>query len=150
MTYDIDFLKKAMDSVRNDPALKTKDGETFCNYNAFKVAQELGLALFWNNRNNRVMMANEMVSFMDANPQQFSKFTDHKRAWELTNEGYLIFAALADKPHGHIAPLYPSPGMETSGKWQAQVPFCSQVGARNDVMGLNYAFFLAPTYYLVC
>lgn len=149
MKYDPKLLKKVMDAVRNDPALLPKDGKTYCNFNAFRVAQELGQPLFWNEDANRIMLANEMVADMNDRPQIFSKFYQHDKAWELANEGYLIFAALASEGHGHIAPVYPSKEMVVSGKWGLVTVNLSNVGIRNDVMGANFCFASMPSYYLV-
>lgn len=153
MTFNIVILKNIMDKVRNDPALapvKNADGTTttFCNFNAYNIAKALGLNMFWNSEANRPMMANEAVDYMLTNPARFLCFHNHLSAFTLVNQGHLVFAALKNTPHGHIVPVYPSVGMETSGKWMAQVPYCSNVGARNDIMGLNYAFADVPCYYL--
>jgi hypothetical protein len=149
MTYDIDLLKKVMDNARNEPSFIPKDKKTFCNFASFRVMQELGQPFFWNEDKNRIMMASEMVTDMDARPELFSKFTSHDIAWKLASKGHLIFAALEGSPHGHIAPIYPTDHMDVSGKWQSKVPLVSNVGIRNAVMGANYAFADPPNYYLV-
>ena len=154
MTFDIIKLKAIMDSVRNDPSLvpvRSADGvlTTHCNANAFRVAQDLGLNLFWNEAAGRMMMANEMVDAMDANPTRFSKFQDHLAAWRSANAGQLVFAAQKEAGHGHIVPIYPSVGMETSGKWRVQVPVGSNVGIVNKIQGINFCFANPPDYYMV-
>jgi hypothetical protein len=142
-----------MDAVRMDGNLiPEKDGKntiTKCNMAVYALAQKLGLAFFWKHPEERVMLANEMVDFMLAHPAIFSRFQDHQIAWGLANMGYLIIAAKKDDPHGHVAPVYPSVGMVTSGKWNAAVPYVSNVGVRNDVMGVNFAFGEQPDYYLI-
>jgi len=152
--FGTDQLKAVMDSVRLDAALVPKREQsgvltTYCNLNAYRVVQALGLNLFYNYPQDRPMLANEMVDIMVRRPQAFSRFKDHIIAFELTNTGILIMAASKGEAHGHIAPLYPSAGMETSGKWLTQVPRCSNVGVRNDVMGVNYAFADPPDYFIV-
>ncbi len=154
MIFDVNKLKEIMDLVRNNPAyLPTRDKNgvliTFCNENAFHVAQSLVLNLFWNEKENRVMLANEMYDYMDSTPVRFSKFTDHLAAWDIANKGYLVYAAQQGEAHGHICPIYPNQSLETSGKWGVQVPVCSNVGAKNAVFGVNYAFADPPTYYMV-
>jgi hypothetical protein len=151
MTYDVAFLKKVMDKVRNEPAFRPTKKATFCNLATHKLCCELGLPpFFWEDGENRPMMANEMVVTLETNPDKFSKFTDHARAWDLARKGHLVFAARSDHPHGHIAPLYPSEGMISSVKWKSNtIPLVSNVGVRNDVIGVNFAFAEVPGYYLV-
>jgi hypothetical protein len=154
MKFTPEQLKAVMDSVRLDAALspvREQSGHliTYCNLNAYRVAQALGLAIFHNYDADRPMLASEMVYYMGQSPEKFSKFTNHTIAHDLANRGYLVLAAVAGDPHGHIAPVYPTAGMETSGKWKTQVPFLSNVGVRNDIIGANYAFADEPFYYVV-
>lgn len=143
-----------MDSVRTDTNLtpvKTQSGGliTYCNLNVYRVVQALGLNLFYNFDADRPMLANEMVTYMDIFPQRFSRFQNHVIAHELVNKGFLILAGQKEELHGHITPLYPSAGMKTSGKWRTQVPYVSNVGERNEIMGLNFAFADLPDYYII-
>ena len=158
MIFDVNILKAVMDKARqkidaDQVGFPRKDAAgnklTYCNINAFKVAQGIGLNLFWNEEAQRPMMANEMVEHMDASPLRFMKFTEHLDAWKQAHDGGLVFAAQKEEGHGHIAPIYPTEGMITSGKWRAQVPECSNVGVRNDIMGVNFAFADPPDYYRV-
>ena len=152
--FPLQQLKYALDKVRTDPALApSADGSvTHCDSNAFLTAAALGLPNLWAPLQDATAMANNMVDFMEAHPERFSKFTDHLLAWNLVNKGCLIYAALKEAQHGHIALLIPSIGMETSGRWGIQIPYVSNVGKVNDVMGLNYAFSTLvppPAYFLV-
>ena len=149
MIFAIPFLKKVMDKVRNEPAFKPTKQATYCNLATYKLLCELGIPMFWDDGYKRPMLANEIVVEMETHPEKFSKFTDHLRAWTLARDGHLIFAARVDHPHGHICPLYPSEGMITSAKFKTQVPLGSNVGLRNDVIGINFIFQDPPTYYLV-
>ena len=153
MTFKIEQLKAVMDSVRLDAILapiKTASGTTtFCNLNAYRVVQALGLNLFFNYDADRPMTANEMVSYMDIMPQEFSKFQSHMIAFDLVNKGCLVFAAQSAELHGHIAPIYPSANMITSEKWKCPVPLASNVGLQNQVQGVNYCFADRPDYYFV-
>ena len=153
MQYTKEQLKAVMDTVRNDPSLAPVKNQygitTFCNLNAYRVAQALGLNIFFNYDADRPMLANEDVAYMDANPQLFSKFESHAIAHDLAGKGYLIYAAQAGEVHGHIAPVYPSDLMITSGKWACQVSYISNVGETNSLMGVNWGFAMLPFYYLV-
>lgn len=149
MTFELAALKKALDAVREDPAFEPKNGVTYCNMAAFKLVQDLGFNYLWNGKRNRPMLANECVDYFEAHPEQFSKFYSPMYAADLALRGHLVFAALKDTPHGHIAPVYPDQELVTSGKWRAQVPKVSNVGAENKIMGLNFAFGDMPNFYLV-
>lgn len=153
MIFKTEQLKAVMDNIRNDPALapiKTQYGlTTFCNLNAYRIAQALGFNIFHNYDADRPMLANEMIYFMDIKPEVFSKFSDHALAHNLVNKGYLIFAAQKGEIHGHIAPVYPYNYMLISGKWRCQVPYISNVGERNGVIGVNWAFAKEPNYYII-
>lgn len=151
MIFNVKSLKTVMDLVRTDEKWAPKDGVTHCDSNCFQVAEKLGVGDIWAPLNDASAMANDMIAHMDAHPDKFFKFSDHMKAWQLAAEGSLVFAARREAGHGHICPVYPSVGMVTSGHWRAQVPYCSNVGIRNEVMGVNYAFggLVQPDYYAV-
>ena len=149
-----EILKTNMDLMRQDKELlpvKNSDGTltTFCNFNAYRICNALGLKLFWNQNASRCMTANEMYAFMAIHPEMFSHFKDNNLAFSLANQGWLIFAAQPEEAHGHIAPIYPSAGMVTSGKWNTQVPECSNIGISNQVFGINFAFADPPDFFVV-
>lgn len=149
MIFDIKTLKKVMDSVRQNPAFTPTKKNTFCNFAIYKTIKDLKLDFFWDDEEDRPMLANEMIAEMERNPSRFSKFTDHLRAWEMARIGHLVIAARADVPHGHVAAMYPSDGMITSGKWRTQVGLCNNIGKVNAVQGVNFCFAEPPNYYLV-
>lgn len=153
MIIGVDKLKAEMDRVRNDPKYLPEEWGTGkitkCNLATFQLLQNLGLALFWKHPEERVMLANEMVEFMDSHPALFSRFKDHTAAWEIANTGALVLAAQKGLEHGHICAVYPSAGMETSGKWSAAVPLANNIGTKNTVQGINYCFAEPPLYYMV-
>jgi hypothetical protein len=147
MIFNPTFLKMALDRIRIEPDLQpTPDGSvTHCNQYCQRIAEDLGEKDLWGG----AVMANDMIAYMDAHPEKFFKFSDHMKAWQMVNDGSLIFPAQREVGHGHLCPLRPSVGMETSGNWKAQVPFCSNVGKTVGIMGVNYAFRTPPDYYAV-
>jgi len=154
MRFEPAQLKSVMDAVRLDAVLSPVFSQygvtTYCNIAAYRVVQALGLNLFYNYDADRPMLANEMITFMDLNPQGFSKFIGrHEIAFNLVNKGYLIFAAQKKETHGHICPLYPTDNMLRSGKWACEVPYASNVGGINIVQGLNWCYANIPDYYIV-
>jgi len=167
-TWTPDQLRAACDQVRAMPDLRPdKDAAgritaTHCNSNAFRVVSALGLDLFYDPKEKRIMLANEMLSYMATPGRGFQSFTvtkdgekevqipiTHRQAWEAANAGRLVFAAQANPSgHGHIAPVYPSKDMVLSGNWRAECPFVSNVGKDVGVMGANYAFAKPPAYFI--
>jgi hypothetical protein len=150
--FPILTLKNALNLAREAPYLKPDaDGTTHCDSHAFLVASVLGITKIWGNLKDSATNANMLVDYMEKHGEWFIKSADPVWAWEITNTGCLVFAAVKGAAHGHIAPVYPTAGMETSGNWNCQVPFVSNVGKRNAVMGANYAFpkNSPPSYYLV-
>ena len=166
MTWTPDQIRAACDQVRVMPDLRPnqpRPGDTHCNSNAYRVATALGLDLFYDPKKKRILLANEMFSYMATPGCGFQSFTvtfdaekkevrtpiTHREAWEAANAGRLVFAAQANASgHGHIAPVYPSRGMVLSGHWGVQCPYVSNVGPTVGVMGANYAFRTPPTYFI--
>ena len=134
-------LMDLCDSVLIDPDLIPRDGKTYCNTAAYKICFNYGYDLYDPNRKD-LMMANEIEAWVRSN---WAKITGLK-ANRLANEGKIAMAAQKGTPHGHIAIIYPG-AMVYSGKWAKEVPVVANVGARNGVMGCNYAFKTEPAYY---
>jgi hypothetical protein len=152
-SFPVATLKTALDITRVYPVLlPSADGKiTHCNAHAFMIAATLGITKIWGELREAATTANMLIDYMDNHPSAFIKSDDPVEAWKAANDGFLVFAAVKGAAHGHIAPIYPTPGMETSGSWKCQVPFVSNVGKKNAVMGANYAFSKdsRPSYYVV-
>lgn len=151
--FSVPELKAAMDAVRENPAFAPRDGKTYCNMGAFALARQLGIPWIWGNLKEGYATATDMVNFMDDNPEIFCLLVPggDLKAWETARNGYLIFAGALDSPHSHIAPVYPTFAPTTSGSWRCTVPFVSNIGKENGVMGANYAFSKdrRPAYYVL-
>jgi len=151
--FTVEKLNAAMDAVRALPALTPRDGKTFCNMGAFALASELEVPWIWGTLKEGFVTATDMINFMDNTPEIFCPLFPGGglKAWEAGKEGVLVFAAALDSPHSHIAPVYPSLAPMTSGRWGCMVPYVSNVGKENAVMGANYAFSKdrRPVYYAV-
>lgn len=150
-TFPLGKLKNAMDEIVNDPALQPdqpKKGITYCNIAMFKLVQGLGFNLFWNEKADRPMMANEMIAYMDTSPCKFSKFFDPMMAYRYANEGHLVISGLKGIPHGHVAAIYPKQELHTSGTLKTQVPFIANCGKKNGIIALSYAYTEIPNFYL--
>lgn len=139
MPFPISQLTRVMDIVRSNPGLEPKpDGTTYCNFNALMVAEELGCRDIFPRGIH--LLANELIKHMETSPSFLPLGQDHDRAYARASAGCLVFAGAKELVHGHIAPLYPAAGLITSGLWKAQVPHVSNVGKRNAIMGVNFAF----------
>lgn len=155
MTFKISLLREVLEQSMNDPALQpttTKSGLiTYCNLHCYKVAQKLGYPYFYNDKLARPMMANEQIAYIMEHPHLFSKIYSPTKASEMAQEGFLVFAAVKDTPHGHICPLSPNGDFVESGNWKCKVPICANVGKTNGWMGINFAFSKDnfPDFYVV-
>ena len=97
-----------------------------------------------NDKKDRLMMANEMVEFME-NSKRFTEIP-----WEqsIDSDDLIILGIRKDtngdgkideKDHGHVAIVYPA-GTSLSGKWGCVCPMVANIGNKNGIMGANYAF----------
>ena len=127
--------------VYDDPALKPKDGVTYCNIavqhilNAFNYQKLNGL------------MANMMIERM----RQYAEFVKigMEKAQGYANMGYVVIAGKEGQPHGHVCIV--RPGLEaTSGKWKKNVPKCMNIGKDVSIgKGVNYAFQEIPEFWVL-
>ncbi len=123
-------LKGACDQVVADPELAPRGGKTYCNVAARRVASAMGFQM-------EVMLANAMIEYLAKNPSWKEASLEDAAAHAVL--GKLAFVALSEEPHGHLAPLYPSPAAE-SGSWGQKVPIIANVGKTNGIMRLSGAF----------
>lgn len=139
MSFALTELTRVMDEVRNNPGLAPKpDGTTYCNFNALMVAEGLRCRDIFPRGIH--LMANHLIDHMASSPSFIPLGADFATAYQRAVEGALVFAGAKELVHGHIAPIYPAAGLITSGLWGAMVPHVSNVGKRNAVMGVNFAF----------
>lgn len=136
-------LQRACESVILDPSLKPifdlDTGElakSFCNIAVTRVCEEYGITAF------RGLMANEICDYMDKHWKEING----RQANGLANDGVICIAGQKEAGHGHVALVYPG-AMVWSAKWKYECPTLASVGKRNGVMGANWAFAKAPTYW---
>jgi len=123
------------------------DGTTFCNTALHAILRELGLVDYvWDQVNRRPMMANDIAEKLENTCKELG-FDD---AFQKVNDGAIVIAAMKLPNHGHVALLYPFPGLYTSGKWKrGDLPCVANIGKDNGVMPLNWAFGAKPRLWLV-
>lgn len=123
------------------------DGTTWCNLALNDMLVLLGFKGFAYNKDaRRVMTANEIVSKLDDTATSVPFY----EAGRVAMNGHIVIAGLRMPGHGHVALLYPSPVLTSSGKWtRMDVPFCANVGKVNGVIPLNWAFGVKPNLWMI-
>lgn len=138
-------LKFICDKVVNDPEMVshdiTGDGipETFCNYAVKRICNYLGYDKFGDKDT-----ANDIIKHCCGLSVWRNILPDV--AQSKANLGHIVIAGLVDKPHGHVAVVYPGQ-MVYSGKWLTYVPRVANVGKNTGIIGVNYAFKTPPEFY---
>lgn len=124
-----------------------KDGTTWCNYALHDILSALGLSDFvYDKAAGRPLLANDICEKLETTCPKLT----YAEAFEAARAGSIVVAALREPCHGHVALVYPFPGMYTSGKWKrSDLPCVANVGKENGVMPLNWAFGATPQIYLV-
>ncbi len=141
-------MSKLMDiatKVVNDPKYAMRDvtgdgiPETFCNIALNRIAKEaFGYTGFENK------MANAIYAMLkEGGPW---KSVTGEQAAQMAGQNALVVAAQPAKAHGHVAVIVPEK-MAFSGKWKKMVPVCANVGKKNGIMGVNFAFGEEPEYF---
>lgn len=133
-------LKKTCEEIVNDPSLEPVGSTTKCNIAVHRICRIMGFPLF----SDRGWLANEIYDYCKKNCTQ----VERKWASEFANSGGIALAAQYGQHHGHVAILYPGP-MVYSGKWKMEVPLVANVGNKNGIMGVNYAFNKEPDYFVL-
>ena len=117
---------------------------SFCNYGIHRICRGMKYDAFSG------MLANQICDHLDAKWIKTSGTNEQKAAAAqiAANIGDLAIAALRGSPHGHVAVI--APGNKVfSGKWDCYLPRCYNVGRKNGVMGINYAFDIFPEFYVL-
>lgn len=153
MTFKTQVLKEVMEQSMNSPEFvptKTKNGIiTYCNLHCHRVLHDLGYDYFYNTTLKRVLLANEMVKYMDTHPHEFSKLYDPAIAASLANQGKLIIAGLSDVPSGHVCPIAVSGELVVSKQLGCAVPYAYNIGKKCGLISLNWIFTSLPNFYIV-
>jgi len=125
-------------TVASNPAFVPRDGLTFCNFAVSLVAEAFGITSLSGKR------ANDIDAWLQSNA---TKCTGTE-AIELAETGALVIASQSSRTgSGHVAVVLPE--KDYSVKWGKTVPKVANVGKRNGVMGVNWAFATEPEYYVV-
>ena len=124
-----------------------RDGMTFCNLALYAILTELGIGrIVWDVSSNRVMLANDIADTLENTCRELSM----TEAWQASNNGTVVIAALKASYHGHVAMVYPFPSLYTSGKWgRADVPCVANIGKDIGVMPANWVFGAIPRFWRV-
>lgn len=144
-----DKLRRICDAIVAAPEFKMKNGETYCNLALRKAMDGVELDLFYDEKKKRVMMANEMIDYMEATPSRFGRIHDGTDAFEWAKAGLIVLACNKGEKHGHIALVYPAEEMQHSASWGKLVPMLANVGKRNGIMRASLCFQEEPKYYCI-
>lgn len=133
------------------------DGSTHCN----QAVQSVGSVAF-NYNGFRGMMADDMVKFLNGNPDWIS--IEMAQAQDYANKGSFVVAGLTaadlDQAHGHIVTI--RPGLQVDSEhFKGLVPRCVNIGASDFIArgqmgvmtnlpcGINEAFQVMPKFYVL-
>lgn len=131
----IEKLKAICDKTVLDHGLAPHDGKTYCNVACRQISEGMGYAGI-----SDKLLANDIITLLSTAENWKEVSVVHAHAHALL--GGLAFVAVSEKPHGHIAAVYPAP-MQDSGSWGAKVPMLANVGKTNGVMKLSGVFRVA-------
>ena len=137
-------LKTILDTVRVQPDLAPRNGETFCNIALDRVLTLAKLPRMVDEK-GQPLMANDMCDFMHDNPSQWEP-VNGDAATARASQGMLVVACQQEAGHGHVCPVYPA-SQQLSGSWGKTVPMVSNVGKTVGVMRVSQAFRTEPDYY---
>jgi hypothetical protein len=144
---DPKFLSEVQDKVWNDPALKARDGKTFCNLAWLKICQGLGCRDFDPPPLQEPYTADGIWWFFQRK-ENANKWLEKDLAnvQDLANQGCLIACILPSwmlgEAHGHIVSLT-SGTLVWSESLQKFVPVCMNIGSAplsSRRIGINMAF----------
>ena len=132
-------IQAACDNALSNSKFQPDGFTTHCNEAVFSIFKQLDFDIFWNMEAKRIMMANEMVTWMKVCP--LFKLVTIDEAIKASVDGVsLCVAGQQEAIHGHVCVLYPTDKTTFSGHWQQSVPMIANIGKTNGIMGLNYAF----------
>ena len=128
-----------------------QDGMTDCNRFTNLVCQRMGFTKFVSDGQHEPILANAMVDYMTAHPEEWKPVSGHNAQW-YANLGVLVIAAWKNPTggHGHVCVVRPGE-LTSSGHWNtSDVPKVANVSVpglcRLD-RGANYAFPDEPKYF---
>lgn len=136
----VEDLKHICEKVVGDPNLEPNKDRTYCNVAVIRVCEFFGYDKL------KGLTANEIYDFCERSEDWIRGIAES--AHEASMIGRVAVAALRGEPHGHVAVLYPKM-MLYSGKWERYVPQVANVGKKNGIMGVNWAFSDEPEYFIL-
>lgn len=141
-------LREICDDVIADRSLEPRNGQTFCNEGARRVAQAMDCHDF----DDESLLADDMIAIMNSGGAW--QLVEGQDAADHAQLGGLAFACLSShqlgEAHGHIAALYPA-DMEYSGSLARMVPMVANVGKQDREEKVSAAFPVSkgePQYYV--
>jgi hypothetical protein len=136
-----DTLHQLASAVVDNPAFQPRDGLTFCNF-----ALDLILRIGWGKMHATGKRANDIYDVMKKEWEQIIDFTPYSH---IDPKQPIVAAQFNPTGSGHVALVLPGERWMFSGKWDKQVPVVANIGRKNGIMGVNWAFSVEPEYFTV-
>jgi hypothetical protein len=123
-------------AIVKNPAFQPRNGSTFCNFATQLIAEGIFGTDSLNGLTANQIHAKISKEWRKVSAEDAVNFAKHS----------FVIASQAGEKHGHVATVLPLP-MVSSGKWGPAVPVCANVGVKNGIMGVNFAFSSEPEYF---
>jgi hypothetical protein len=124
-------------AIVKNPAFAPRNGQTFCNFATQLIAEGFFGTDSLNGLTANAIHAKVSKEWRKVGAEDAVNFAKHS----------FVLASQAGEQHGHIATVLPLP-LVASGKWGKSVPQVANVGTRNGIMGVNFAFASEPEYFV--
>lgn len=132
-------IKKSCDKWVIDPSMEPGNGLTHCNQGVMQICEENGIEDFLG------MTANQIYALMFKSPKW--QPIPMERASAAACDGIMVIAAIKGNPHGHVTVVYPMLSQVYSGKWGEDCPLVCNIGKKNQICGVNFAFEDIPDFF---
>ena len=132
-------IEEVCTTVLNNPAFQPRDGWTYCNWGL-----DLIMKLCYDYAGFQGLRANDICDYLEISP-----------SWEKIDiddiadtDAPIIAAQKNSVGSGHIALVLPWREWTHSGKFKRSMPIAANIGKKNGLMGVNWAFATMPNFYV--
>jgi hypothetical protein len=148
-------LLQIADNLLADPHLVPEFNQihhvirTHCNMAAHIMYYQMGGPGFLDDK-KQPFMADQIICLMEDTPKIW-RLIDLGGVQNLADQGSLVFGCATSKEliqeHGHICTVIPGKP-EPSEHWGCDAPYCINIGQKNFIGGMNWAFQKPPSFYV--
>jgi len=143
-----DDLMAAGKAVVADPSVQASGSTTWCNKGVGLIEERGGNTDYQGTVPGQYMKANKIVAKLQ--DPKYATVVSAEQAVAYAKQGATVIAGIIEKGgHGHVAIVAPK-DMVSSGSWGGKVPVVFNVGSKNFIKGVNWAFSKnnQPNYYI--